>query len=395
VKPERRDDGEIRGRRVVVIMGAVIPEQLVLWRAVKDAGIELTIVGTTTNIHRGKWPWHPRRPDGLDVVFLHPVSPAVGRGHLWWAYRGLSRSLARLKPDLIHVVSEPWGALVAQTLLNRPLLGRWVPVCVHGADNIFDHGSGVERLMRRLILAWVWPRIDGFASWSHGGLEAAQSAGLPPIPTTVVPGIIPDPSLFLTLGPEGKKVRSQLGLPTGEPVVGYVGRLDEQKGIRDLMEAIQSLGASAPFLSVWGAGPMEHRVKELIATGRVRGLFGGALELSKVPGALHACDIVVLPSRTTSSLKEQFGRVVVEAMMAGVAVVAYRTGAIPEVVGEGAVLIPEGDVAALGRAIQRLAGDVSARSQLATKGRNQALARFNPSAVTSRLLQFWTEARSR
>ena len=379
--------------RVAVIMGGVIPEQLALWHAVRGAGVGLTIVGTDFDVYRGKFPWHPRRPTDIDTVILRLRSPAPIRGQVWWTYEGLYPALRRLRPDLLHVVSEPWGALVSQTLFARRSVGKRVPLSVHGADNIFDHGTWPERVARRVILSRVWPRIDAFVSWSGGGIDAARGAGLPAIPTTVVPAVVPDPALFPSSRPSD--LRARFGLPRDEPVVGYLGRLDEEKGIEDLLQAMGSLGPSAPFFAVWGAGRLEGLVRHRLSAGELRGKFGGPLGFAYAPRALQACDVIVVPSRTTPAWKEQFGRVIVEAMLAGAAVVAYRSGAIPEAAGDGALLVDEGDVSGLAAAIQRLTTDSSLRSELAARGREGALARFHPNVLAERLVRFWSEVRSR
>jgi glycosyltransferase involved in cell wall biosynthesis len=101
--------------------------------------------------------------------------------------------------------------------------------------------------------------------------------------------------------------------------------------------------------------------------------------------------VIAVPSRTTGSWKEQFGRVVVEAMLAGSAVVAYRTGAIPEVAGDEAVLVEEEDVAGLSKAIRRLAEDRAFREGVAARGRARALERFHPGVLAERLVRFWDE----
>jgi glycosyltransferase involved in cell wall biosynthesis len=381
----------MRQWRVAAVMGSVIPEQLELWRAVKEMGVSLTIIGTDQNIYRGRWPWDPRKPPDIESILLRPLSPAVEKGHLWWAYRGLSSALRRARPQIIHVVSEPWGALVSQALLVRPRDTQRARVCVHGADNIFVHGGRIERSTRRLILSFVWPRIDGFASWSGAGIDAARQNGLSRLtPTAVVPAIVPDPDSFSNVGDKGA-ARSTLGLPIEEPVVGYLGRLDEEKGIDDLLEAMRILGASAPFLSVWGSGAKERHIRGLISSGGIRGSFGGALALQEVPLALQACDVLAVPSRTTPEWKEQFGRVVLEAMLAECAVVAYRSGAIPEVLGEAGVLVEEGDVSGLAASIQRLVADPVRRSDLAVSARAEALHRFRPQALAKRLVNFWSE----
>jgi glycosyltransferase involved in cell wall biosynthesis len=178
-------------------------------------------------------------------------------------------------------------------------------------------------------------------------------------------------------------------------VVGYLGRLDEEKGIEDLLQAMGSLGPSAPFFAVWGAGRLEGLVRHRLSAGELRGKFGGPLGFAYAPRALQACDVIVVPSRTTPAWKEQFGRVIVEAMLAGAAVVAYRSGAIPEAAGDGALLVDEGDVSGLAAAIQRLTTDSSLRSELAARGREGALARFHPNVLAERLVRFWSEVRSR
>jgi glycosyltransferase involved in cell wall biosynthesis len=213
------------------------------------------------------------------------------------------------------------------------------------------------------------------------------------MPTTVIPAVVPDPSRFASWAPS--EARSRFGLPQDEPVVGYVGRLDDEKGIKDLLLAMGSLGPSAPFLSVWGAGRLEGLVRHHLVGGQVRGSFGGALGLGEVPEALRACDVVVVPSRTTPGWREQFGRVIVEAMLAGAAVVAYRSGAIPEAAGDGALLVDEGDVSGLAAAIRRLMNDSAFRSELAARGREEALSRFHPRVLAERLVRFWSEVLSR
>jgi glycosyltransferase involved in cell wall biosynthesis len=123
----------------------------------------------------------------------------------------------------------------------------------------------------------------------------------------------------------------------------------------------------------------------------MRGRFGGMLDLSDVSDALRACDIVVVPSRTGPSFAEQFGRIVVEAMLAGCAVVANRSGALPEVVADGGILVDEGDVDSLSAAVDKLTRDSSFREETAAGGRRSALARYHPRLLAERLIAFWDE----
>jgi glycosyltransferase involved in cell wall biosynthesis len=88
-------------------------------------------------------------------------------------------------------------------------------------------------------------------------------------------------------------------------------------------------------------------------------------------------------------------RIVVEAMLAGCAVVAYRSGALPEVVAGGGILVDEGDVDGLSSAIERLADDPVFREGTGAAGRRSALARYHPRLLALQLIAFWDEVLQR
>jgi glycosyltransferase involved in cell wall biosynthesis len=381
-----------RMTHVAIVMGGILPEQLAVWRACRDLGTRITIVGTERNVYRGRWPWHPRSPEGMDAVVLRPVSPALRRGQVWWMYRGLARTIEGLQPDIVHVVSEPWGGLVVQTLFATRSRSGNIPVCVHGADNIYWHGSRPERFARQRILRFVLPRISGFASWSTEGLEMTRRAGLPNMPTAVVPAVVPDPSTFHPVDRSRRaELRAKFGLPPEQVVAAFVGRLDEQKGIRELLASMRSLGSEAPFLAVWGAGPLVEVVRREFAEG-LGGRLGGALGLEEVAEAFQACDLALVPSLTTPAWKEQFGRVIVEAMLTGSPVIGFDSGAVAEVIQDPRLLVREGDVPALAGAVRSLAQDDVLRSTLGAACRESALARYAPPVIAAELRRFWEEA---
>ncbi len=173
--------------------------------------------------------------------------------------------------------------------------------------------------------------------------------------------------------------------------MGFIGRLVPEKGCQELVHALSRLGPAAPFLAVWGNGPLEGTISKSLAAGEISGSYGGVLDASRVPDALGCCDILVIPSRSAPDWQEQFGRVAVEAMLSGCAVIAYASGALPEVVGDGGVLVEEGDLAALSAEIDRLTRDPAAREDAAVRGRARALEHFHPSVLARRLVSFWDE----
>jgi glycosyltransferase involved in cell wall biosynthesis len=385
------------GPRVVVVCGTVFSAQTELWRACAQAGTELVLAGTDLNLRTREWPWQAGSPSEIGCALLRPVSPLLGRGHLWWWYRGLRHLLESTRPDVVHVASEPWGVPVLQTLALRARGAFVGPVCAHGADNLYRHGGRAERVARRFVLDRVLPRLDGLVSWNRAGVRLALAGGLRnSAPTAVIPASIPDPGRFRPPSEDERRAaRCRLGLPDRGTVLGFVGRLVPEKGLGDLAESVRLLGASAPFVAVWGAGPLQEDVVRWLGKACVRGHFGGPLDFDEVPEALRACDVLVIPSRATTTLAEQFGRVAVEGMLSRCAVVGYRTGALPEVVGDGGLLVPEGDVAGLARAILCLSENGEVRGRLAARGRARALRLYDPATLAAELMRFWSEVRWR
>jgi glycosyltransferase involved in cell wall biosynthesis len=96
-----------------------------------------------------------------------------------------------------------------------------------------------------------------------------------------------------------------------------------------------------------------------------------------MPAFLKSLDILVLPSVTILPVhREQFGRVLVEAMAAGVAVIGSSSGAIPEVIGDAGLVVPERDPTALAAAMDLLLSDADLRQNLVERGRQRVRDRF-------------------
>src|SRR5690606_34667598 len=99
-------------------------------------------------------------------------------------------------------------------------------------------------------------------------------------------------------------------------------------------------------------------------------------------------DALALPSRSQRDWKEQFGRVLAEAMACGLPCVGSDSGAIPEVMGPGGLVVPEGDALALARALKRLAGSAALRRRLGAAGRARARRSFDTGALVADLGRF-------
>jgi glycosyltransferase involved in cell wall biosynthesis len=138
-----------------------------------------------------------------------------------------------------------------------------------------------------------------------------------------------------------------------------------------------------------------RQIEERAVAGGIAGRLriASAVPSMEVPATLRSFDLLVLPSRTTPNWKEQFGRVLVEAMSCGVPVVATRSGEIPHVVGDAGVLVPEGDSTALRDAIARIASDAALRDDLRQRGRAHVLSRYTQAAIARRYVAVYQAMR--
>jgi glycosyltransferase involved in cell wall biosynthesis len=132
-----------------------------------------------------------------------------------------------------------------------------------------------------------------------------------------------------------------------------------------------------------GAGPEQGRLTDLAQKlglqERVR--LDPLIPSTQMPALLAQWDALVLPSRTRPNWKEQFGRVLVEAMACGVPAVGSDSGELPNVIGDAGLVFPEGDVEALAAHLRALRDDPALRADLAARGRARALSGFTQQSV--------------
>jgi len=103
-----------------------------------------------------------------------------------------------------------------------------------------------------------------------------------------------------------------------------------------------------------------------------------------LPYYYSGLDVLVLPSRTQVNWKEQFGRVLIEAMACQVVVVGAHSGAIPEVIGDAGLTFKEGDPFDLRAQLQKLLDDEALREDLALRGRQHVLEHYTQASIAAR-----------
>jgi glycosyltransferase involved in cell wall biosynthesis len=158
--------------------------------------------------------------------------------------------------------------------------------------------------------------------------------------------------------------------------------LAEVKGVQVLLRALTGLDGDWR-LAVAGDGDYRSDLEAMAASLQLadRVSFLGPVSSTEVPDVLRTLDALALPSLTTPTWREQFGRIIIEAMACGVAVVGSDSGEIPNVIGDAGLVTPEANEAALRDALQRLMDEPELRGALGRAGRRRVLERYTNEVV--------------
>ena len=306
----------------------------------------------------------------------------VGVPHLM-LYRGLRRLMSQ-HWDVVHCWEEPYVAAAAQIARRAPASAAFVFATF---QNIVKDYPFPLAAFERQVLA----RADGWIAFGKTARETqltrdVRYAELPS--RTISPGV--DTAAFVPSAALRAEARATLGWKPDALVVGFVGRFVPEKGIRLLLDALsrQQVRWSALFV---GNGPERPRIDAFGRDwpGRVRIVADASHD--DVPRWLNAMDVMCAPSQTTVRWREQFGRMLVEAMACGVPVIASDCGEIPNVVGDAAIVVPEHTVEQWAAAIDRLLGDADARRHYGEHGRARVNERFAWPIAASQHVQFFEE----
>jgi glycosyltransferase involved in cell wall biosynthesis len=247
-----------------------------------------------------------------------------------------------------------------------------------------------QNLLRRYPPPFRWLERGVFRRSAHAiagsaeALEVLRAKGYRG-PASVIPQFGVDPDLF-SPGPR----------PIDDPpVIGFIARLVEEKGVFVLLAALAGL-AGAWRLHVVGSGPLEakarRRAAQLGLNERIS--WESGIPSTQMPERLRTFTVLVQPSLTRPHWKEQFGRAVMEAMACGVPVVGSASAEIPNVLGDAGLLVPEDDAAALRDAIARLLADRQLRAELARRGRARALACYTNQRIAEQTVSAYRAALS-
>ncbi|NLY53591.1 MAG: glycosyltransferase family 4 protein [Firmicutes bacterium] len=274
--------------------------------------------------------------------------------------------LHRLEPaDVVHTHASLAARLVAKhkgypVVLTRHTLGPDLP-------------PGGYKGWQRWLHRWVAVNLsDAVIAVSEACRQRLLAEGVPESCVRLIyHGIDPTPYLSATRA----GWRQRLGLTATEPVLITVARLAPVKGLKFALEAAAILQRdNIPFTWLFvGQGSELSSLQEQTAALGLGQQVRWLGYQTDIPGLMAAADIKILPS-----LQEALGLVILEAMAAGLPIVASNVGGIPELVqdGQSGILVPPGTSIALASAIKQLLADQSRASSMGLVGRQRVLAQF-------------------
>ncbi len=264
--------------------------------------------------------------------------------------------------DVVHAWEEPYiyaGYQIAKSLAGSP--SRF---CFRTAQSYSKRLPPPFGYFERATLARS-------QAWIAGGqlvYEAMRSRGYPAGSGRVLTLAV-DTSAFSCPDRDRRTVLQQpLGLKP--PLIGYIGRLTSDKGLRILMRALEQVGGDRPWsLLCLGSGPMKREIlRWAVARGWAARVRVELARHEEVPAYLAAMNLLVAPSQTTRHWKEQFGRMLIEAFACGVPVIASDSGEIPHVVGTAGRIVPERNVDSWAAAITEFLTRPELGDELARRG---------------------------
>ena len=332
------------------------------------AGVDLlTVVPPTWEDERGPMPLERVYTAGY-TLHATPVR-FNGQFHLHY-YPALPALIRAFSPHIVHIDEEPYNLATWHALWHARRAG---------AKTLFFTWQNIHRTYPppfRWGEAWVLRHADAAIAGTQSAADVYRAKGYTG-PLAVIPQFGVDPALF-------RPVRQRAVRPF---TLGYIGRLVPEKGLDVLLTALAQL-KGAWQLRIVGGGPQRQDLEQQAAALGIhqRITFVAQVPSTQMPAQYHQLDALVLPSLTRNNWKEQFGRVLVEAMASGVPVIGSDSGAIPDVVGEAGVIVPEGDPHALADAIRRLRDESGRQAHLAQLGQQRVQTHFTHAQVARQTL---------
>lgn len=297
----------------------------------------------------------------------------------WW------KSVREFNPDIIHIDEEPWSLSALQFALSGKISDA--KVLFYSKQNILKQlpfpFSIFERAVFRVSSCTIALTEEVRQVLCKKGYEKQ---------IFIVPhGVKLEhfyPRDMLTL-------RNKLGL--NSLVVGYIGRLAEEKGVIDFLLSLPILSRKGVEFQalIIGSGPYKEKIERTIDSLGLNRLVKivPAVPHNEISKYYNCIDILVVPSHTTKNWKEQFGRVLIETMACGVPVIGSSSGEIPNIIRKtgGGLVFQEKNTKDLTAKIYELFKDGKKRKELGRRGREKVIELYSYEVVAKQFYEVYRQ----
>ncbi|MBI3584134.1 MAG: glycosyltransferase family 4 protein [Nitrospinae bacterium] len=374
---------------------AVEPEYRKLFKEIVKKGYELTVIcpkawtegGRLQRIDNSDEACSERNKSNEYSLFSFPVIFRNRiKGFFYPQINSLCRLFCKFKPDIVHIFEEPYSLACFQMVASAKIVSPPSKIIVQSFENMIIPQnfpfSFIERFVLNNTNLLISIPKEGESVWrgkGYSGTIKQLPVGLDETLFKKTEGFLPDYP-FLN---KRDKVR-----------IGYVGRLSYEKGLSLLLEAVSNLLKRTSDFELLIIGNGERKRFESLASElgiKEKIVFIDAVPNYQLPIIYSKIDVLVLPSLTTDRWKEQFGRVLIEAMACGTVVVGSSSGEIPDIIGEAGFIFEEGNISALSKILEELVSDSNLREKLGKMGRNRVLQNFTWSSITERLYSIYKD----
>ncbi len=300
------------------------------------------------------------------------------------------------RPDLVNIEYDPWSAIFWQALACRNVFAPGARIVCTVKNNTYRRYPGLVGTIKSDLARSGIRRVDAFIAASRMVANLYRDQfGVDESRLRVITHLAVDTERFAPgeASPGGLGPSATAGAGSG-PVIGYCGRLDPDKGVRELIEAVvevRSRVSAPPNLELLGNGTLREELLRRAAAEPWL-TIREPVPHAEVPAFLRGLDLFVLPALVSDDHEEHDAHALMEALAVGLPCIGTRSGIIPEMLDDGSgLLIEANSTPALASAIETLALDPALRRELASRARSRALRSFSLEAVAAARAELYQE----
>jgi glycosyltransferase involved in cell wall biosynthesis len=301
-----------------------------------------------------------------------------GNFHLHY-YPHLRKIIREVNPEIVHIDEEPYNLATFQAMRlsmkqkARALFFTW--------QNLYRTYPPPFRQMELYNYKHATVALAGNRDASDVLRKKGFKGSI-----RIIPQFGFDPEIYRREKPRETRMADDLF------TLGYLGRLVENKGLFSLVEALVYLPEYCQIVMI-GNGPIKDELEVLAERLGVsqRLTIKPGVPTYEVPKELQRMDVLVLPSLTRHNWKEQFGRVLAEAMACETPVIGSNSGEIPYVIDDAGLVFPEGNAQELALCVSKLLENPKLYATIAARGRQRVLEHYTQEQIARQTYETYQE----